>query len=450
MKQINKSNKKYVLFSPIGNHDPFGKTKDAITEGPLLHIIRHYQPEQVILFLTKEMFQKQEKDSRYTKNIEKLFPDCKVEIIENGQDIENAHEFDEFITPFKNIFETIQDKYPDHEILLNVSSGTPQMISSLVLEAQITNIKIKSIQVITPLRKSNNDDRYQEDDIKCLVQEIENNDNRCREPQFNYFKKMKLKSQLQILINNYEYKSALKLIEQERTKLFSNEIIDLISHLSLRANFDDNCKEYAKNYKLDKKEFEYFYTIKLKQKKGELMDMVLKITPFINNLLRAETEKFYKLVYDADFYELISIDTTTKSKTEIIKRDTLENKRPDLLEWLDVKFKKKYNDGFIKNITLKYIFDYLIEQYEFLLEKDKNSEISLSKKFNRLMDLETNIRNKIAHELTYVNEKNFKKIYNGSSKEVIKDLEKILVATRGFKIGQFIYDDLNKELLKML
>lgn len=450
MSQINKPDKKYVLFSPIGNHDPFGKTKEAITEGPLLHIIRHYHPAHVILFLTKEMFEKQNHDSRYTKNIEKLFPNCKVEIIENGQDIENAHEFDEFITPFKNIFETIQEKYPDYEILFNVSSGTPQMISSLILESQITNIKIKAIQVITPIRKSNNEDRYQEDDIKWLVQEIENNDNRCREPQLNYFKKMKLKSQLQVLINNYEYKSALELIEQEKTKLFPNEIIDLISHLSLRANFDDNCTEYAKNYKLDKKEFEYFYTIKLKQKKGELMDMVLKITPFINNLLRAETEKFYKLVYNADFCELISIDMNNKSKTEIIKRDTLEIIRPDLLKWLDVKFKKNYNDGFIKNITLKYIFDYLIEKNEFLLEKDKNKAISLSKKFNRLMDLETNIRNKIAHELIYVNEENIKKTYNGFSKDVIKDLEKILADTKGFTIGHFIYDDLNKELLKLL
>lgn len=450
MSRETNTNKKYVLFSPIGNHDPFGKTKNAITEGPMLHIIRHYHPELVLLFLTKEMYEKQKKDERYTKNIKILFPECKFEIINIGQDIENAHDFDEFITPFQDIFTTIQNKYPDYEILLNVSSGTLQIISSLILEAQTSNVKIKAIQVITPQRSSNYEDKYQEDDIEYIIKEAEDNDNRCREPQFNHFKKMKLKSQVQILINNYEYKSALRLIEQEKTKLFSLKINDLLNHLSLRSNFDSDSTRYAKDYKLDKKEFEYFYTIKLKQKKGELMDMVLKITPFINNLLRAETEKYYKLIYKTDFAELITIDENSKNKTETIKRETLESTRPELLEWLDEKFKVKYNDGFIKNITLKYILDFLIERYKFSTEKDKNNIISLSKKFNRLMDLETNIRNKIAHELTYVNEENLKKTYNGSSKDVIKDLEKILVDTKGFPQGRFIYDDLNKELLKLL
>ena len=69
--------KKYVLFSPIGNHDPFGfgKNENEVTEGPLLHIIRHYKPEAIILFLTKEMFGKEEKDNRYTTCIKKLFPE---------------------------------------------------------------------------------------------------------------------------------------------------------------------------------------------------------------------------------------------------------------------------------------------------------------------------------------------------------------------------------------
>lgn len=450
MSKKENQNKKYVLFSPIGSHDPFGKTKETITEGPLLHIIRHYHPEHVILFLTKEMFEKQKKDERYTKNIEILFPECNVEIINIGHDIEKAHEFDEFITPFQDIFEKIQNEYPDHEILLNVSSGTLQIISSLILEAQTSNIKIKAIQVITPERKCNNADNYQANDVEYIIKETEEKDNRCREPQFNHFKKMKLISQLKILINNYEYKSALKLIEQEKTKLFSDEIKDFICHLSLRANFDEEATKYAKKYKLDRKEYEYFYTIKLKQKKGELMDMILKTTPFINNVLRAETEKYYKLVYNSDFNELISVDESSKNKTESIKRETVETIRPELLTWLDEKFKMKYNDGFIKNITLKYIFDFLIEKYEFLTEKDKNKELSLSRKFNKLIDMETIIRNRIAHELTYINEAKLKTVYNGTSKDVVMDLEKILIDTKRFPQGRFIYDDLNKELLKLL
>lgn len=38
-----------VLFSPIGNTDPWSNERD----GAMLHIVRHYRPEKVILFLQK-------------------------------------------------------------------------------------------------------------------------------------------------------------------------------------------------------------------------------------------------------------------------------------------------------------------------------------------------------------------------------------------------------------
>ena len=42
--------KKYILFSPVGTHDPIGVSKDKtkISEGSMLHIIRHYKPEIVV------------------------------------------------------------------------------------------------------------------------------------------------------------------------------------------------------------------------------------------------------------------------------------------------------------------------------------------------------------------------------------------------------------------
>lgn len=440
---------KYVLFSPIGNHDPFGKTKTAVTEGPLLHIIRHYQPEVVLLFMTQEMYEKHKKDARYIKAINKLFPFCKIEVMEQGKDIVNAHNFDEFITPFNGIFENIQNNYPDYEIIFNVSSGTPQIISGLILEAQTSSIKTKAIQVITPQRKANIKDEYEDCDIEYIINEVETNDNRCQEPQFMAFKKMRLKSQLEILIKNYEYKSAIKLIEQEQNRLFSNEIIDLLTHANLRSNFDNKQATKYSNKKLDIADFEYFYTIKLKHKKSELMDMILKITPFVNNLLFKKVEQYYLKVFYADFKELIT-KTNSKNSIEEINRETIEYKRPELLAYLDNKFDGTYTTGFVKNITLKYIFDYLIEKIQFKTEKEKNEILQLSKKFNRLMDLEKNIRNKAAHEMISIGEAEIKSAYNGTSKDVIMDLEQILVITNKFPRGRFIYDDINEELLRLL
>lgn len=44
--------KKY-LFSPVGNTDPIKYFHD----GSLLHICRHYQPDVVYLYLSKEMIE---------------------------------------------------------------------------------------------------------------------------------------------------------------------------------------------------------------------------------------------------------------------------------------------------------------------------------------------------------------------------------------------------------
>lgn len=72
--------RKYVLFSPVGTHDPVGVVdKDGKpSEGSMLHIIRHYKPEVVYLYITKEL---NYNDNRYEKAIKKFHPNCKVEKI---------------------------------------------------------------------------------------------------------------------------------------------------------------------------------------------------------------------------------------------------------------------------------------------------------------------------------------------------------------------------------
>lgn len=445
---------KYVLFSPIGNHDPFGKTKEKITEGPLLHIIRHYKPEVVVLFLTKEMYDKEVQDKRYTKSIKHFLPTCKVETsLVDGSKIVDVHKFDEFITPYNGIFNKLKEKYPEYEILYNVSSGTPQMISNIILEAQASNIKTKAIQVITPIRKANILDTYQEDDIEYIENDLENNDDRCEEPNFNAFKKMRLKSQVMALINNYEYGSAVNLIDQEPNTFFSEDIINLLKHLHYRSIYDlQNAKIYANKLEniteglkkltnLDKNIIEYFYTIKLKQQKGELDDMVLKITPLVAKILRDEVEKHYNL---SNIITLLG-----KKETENIERETLEEKDTDLLKFLDKYFEETYRSGFVNSRTLKGILAYKQETMIFETEKDRNSFKQLNRLFNKFLDLERDIRNTVAHEMICMSEDLLKKVYQGKSKEIIKDLETILKLTNKYS-GRFIFDVINKKLINLL
>ena len=42
-----------VLFSPIGNSDPWSNDRD----GAMLHIVRHYQPDIVVFFFTESIWE---------------------------------------------------------------------------------------------------------------------------------------------------------------------------------------------------------------------------------------------------------------------------------------------------------------------------------------------------------------------------------------------------------
>lgn len=469
--------KKYVLFSPIGNHDPFGfgKNENEVTEGPLLHIIRHYKPEAIILFLTKEMFGKEEKDNRYTTCIKKLFPeynDSNIVIWEEGHNIENPQNFDEFIAPYGNIFERINNEYPDYEIIYNVSSGTPQMIASIILEAQNSNMSVKAIQVESPERSANFRDKY----FDGAWEYIEENKigNRCVEPHLNVFKQSHLKSQISALLDNYEYGAAINLLEKSNIKeLFSKNVLNLLYHCFYRLNL--NIKK-AKDYydlPIENKLFEYFYTIKIKQKKGELTDFALKFTPILTELLEKFTDKSLKILTDGK----VGISEILLEKEEngkiifYITRQRIENFDKnfgtEILKKLDEKFRGKdnsgrdnckdktgkFNDCFMNTTTLKFICEY-IRNKKYNDGKDTSKDAQTYNKvlnlFGSFVELEKSIRNTTAHEMVGFDEDSFKKLALYSSSKLLHNLELILSNEHNFPLGKFIYDEINDEIKKLL
>ena len=57
-----------VLFSTLGMTDPIKNDYD----GPLLHIMRHYRPQRVYLFMTKRICELADKDDRYRVQVVRL------------------------------------------------------------------------------------------------------------------------------------------------------------------------------------------------------------------------------------------------------------------------------------------------------------------------------------------------------------------------------------------
>lgn len=200
-----------ILFTPAGDTDPVRGFRD----GAILHILRHYpQVEKVILFLTKEMEEKENKDHVYTKGIASVRPGISVKLIPSG--ITAPHRFDN-LTWIQDTFETVyhDPQYPeDTEWLLNISSGTPQMKTVMAL-LSLDYARTKVIQVDSPENQSNRQNHPEPKSVDLLEMIDDNEDqmdptmpNRCSEPPLLLLKRHSLKKQLISLVSNYEYAGA--------------------------------------------------------------------------------------------------------------------------------------------------------------------------------------------------------------------------------------------------
>ena len=91
--------KKY-LFTPVGNTDPIKYFHD----GSMLHICRHYKPDIIYMYLSKEMMDNQKKDNRYIKTLELLSElmnhPFQIHVIENENMID-VQQYDTFYHVFR-------------------------------------------------------------------------------------------------------------------------------------------------------------------------------------------------------------------------------------------------------------------------------------------------------------------------------------------------------------
>lgn len=214
-----------ILFSPVGNTDPWRNDRD----GAMLHIVRHYQPDLIFLFFTESIWEgtartEGHKNYDWVKLITSISPDATVEI--KVAKIENAHDFDSYKDCFHSYLTDLEKKFPKAELILNVTSGTPQMETTLCLEyITYPNNKI-CVQVATPLSESNAQTKYaqpdcQEVDLMIVNEEEAHADSRCQEIAIISFHEAMVRNQVRSLVLNYDYEAALFLINSQ--KAFRNK-----------------------------------------------------------------------------------------------------------------------------------------------------------------------------------------------------------------------------------
>jgi CRISPR type III-A/MTUBE-associated protein Csm6 len=281
----------YVLFSAVGDSDPVRDCYD----GPFLHIVRHYAPVKVCLFLTAEMSRRDEAHNIYERAIHHVSPGC--EVIKTRTQITDANNFDAFHSRFGALIQQIHEESPDAEILLNVSSGTPQIKTTMCLEVVSNYLPLRPIQVSTPVRGSGRATGHfneENDNLDLLLLECFDNEpdaeNRCSEPNLLSFRKSILKEQIKAMTEKYDYLGAHELFSRN-SAMFGERAGVLIDHAYYRSLPDpkkakdivkalpdgDADALYPIKEAAPQEACEYFLLTQIKSRRSEIADFVVRI-----------------------------------------------------------------------------------------------------------------------------------------------------------------------------
>lgn len=297
-----------VLFTCVGTTDPVRGYRD----GSMLHIMRHYRPKKVYVFLTEEMGKDEEKDHRYSKAIQyakEHWENYDVAHTLVYSHVVNPQDLDVVAKPLYDCFDRILQENPESEILINLSSGTPQMKTILSMIAMDGSIRtIKGIQVASPEGKSgttertNKDDYAVEEELECNEDEEPSAPNRCTEPKLSSIERDRTRAQVRKLIEQRDYHA----LASFSTKLPAS-IQTLAKHLALRNDLQSKeaenlSREIEQNLGIDlyphqgnfkdakgkqyKELSEYYLLLRNLERTQRYSEFVLRLNPFVTEMLQ--------------------------------------------------------------------------------------------------------------------------------------------------------------------
>lgn len=433
---------KKILFTPIGGTDPISNFRD----GAMLHICRTYKPDEVYMYMSHEMLEYQKQDERYTKVVkwlgEKLNHQFKVHIIER-ENMKQVHIFDAFIEEFEKEIVKIMQSSEEAQILLNVSSGTPAMKSSLQL-LSFMYPKLIAIQVSTPEKSLNkNHENHEKYEVKVQWDLNEDNTdyvNRCIVSKASKLMDRITKEKIIRFIKNYDYAAAEMLVKELAQKP-SEEFCDLLSAAQSRIILDLN--SVSKKLKVLPKElfpiregdkindFEYLLSLLIKAQKKEYADFIRGITPLTTDLM-----------------ERVMVRCCG------IKTSDFANKNKDGVYRISIN--KVENNEIVKN-ALNAEFTSIIERevtsvhYKVIICY-ATTDKKLSELVSNIRKVESKIRNMAAHQIVSVTEEFIVKHTDFTVQQIIEQLKQLIIYS-GINVKKEnwnSYDYMNNELIKLL
>ena len=445
---------KRILFSPLGDTDPIRDCHD----GACLHILRHYQPERVVLFYTKDMENKERRDHRYTRAIHKLSPNCAIEEIFSG--IVAAYLYEEFSKILPEAVQSVRDRYPEHEILINLSSGTPQMKTVLAMLAADTE-RCRGIQVPSHSGKSNRKNKPASDDVdvdillEVNVDDEEGAKNRCEEPPLSVFRYHAEKNRIISLIHASEYNAALTLARS--SSLVPADAKQLLKHAAARTDLlPDKARKILAEYNGQKlflftgeEELliEYFLIMQIDQENDHLSNFMLRISPFLDKFLLDYVQKNVRGGRQNP-KNILNLSRYIKRKDGYrLERERIEQTAPKLLTRLDREY-GGYKDSDLSFTLLIYYCDYMQEEG---LTKDTKLHDDMMAELGKLGDIRI-LRNNVAHQITNVTRESFQKVTQMTPPALMAIFTQMLTLVYGGKVKEALttYSRINSWLEEAL
>lgn len=437
-----------VLFSAVGKSDPMTSFDNGdIYDGSILHIIRYYKPDHIYLYMSEEMVKFNTLDDRYNRAIRKL-TDAPIEHI-CRPNLKNVQLFDAFYDDFENIIKQIADTFGDDvEILCNVSSGTPAMKATLQSLVTFSKYVLIPIQVTDPAKGRH----YRTTDLKnydvdsLWHNNIDNliSDNRTYVSENGNFK-FRVQREIMIqMLHSYEYEAVYEIAQTYQAHM-SQELLDMLRLAKYRydLNFAD---ALLINNRLEDNSFipyqskpylfEYALWLDIKLRKGELVDFIRGLNPF---LLEASYALLKKL-HGIDIHDYCNFNKSSGIYRLQIKKLNNTEKGRAILACLQSKYKGKFEDN-----------SFLKETYMINILNDWNQNTKSVRDLVLLDKLREDKRNKLAHTICCVKSKDIKKDLNISIEELNTYFKRILMDL-GYNTQKEwnSYDEMNNQIINKL
>ena len=457
---------KKILLTFAGNTDPTRGEHD----GPIIHICRYYKPDKIYLILTKEMEERNEEPYNiYKRAIKENLKNYNPEIICIKTGIKDAHHFDIYFNWIYETFEIIKKDEKDTEIYLNMTSGTSQMTTNLLMYyIDSLDLNLIPIQVETYKKQSNQSEENNKTVDKHYDVEAEaicNLDNeektrtyRIVEPDLKKYSRILTKNQIEKLLEQYKYEAISELLKRN---IFDKnlELNTLVNFAIERTNLKGldcnkklnslNNKDYNKLYYFTKDKnitripdwyqiVDFFSLANIKQKIEDISSYTLMLEPIVVKI-----------------YLSILRDLMGKNLDELFRKDShgykveLKRLEEDLKEMIKKDLKREY----LKDDT-NISTSVLASTIKYYLKKENNIEVNYFTSLAETLAKMKNVRNTLAHELKSINKDDFKR-ESGTTVEQINS--KILeffnkfYTSLGYKKEMVeIYDNINKEIVKLL